>query len=277
MSVTEAPLGGNVGSALRRKEDPRLITGRAPYVDDISLPGMLWAAIVRSPEAHAKVVSIDTSAATARDGITAVFTGEDMSDLGGPLPMAWAPPGVEVNNPEHWPLVRGVVKHVGDPVAVVIGDDRYAVIDAAEDVIVEYETLPAIIDPEAAIAGAPFVHEQFGTNQVHQWTLAGGRRRGRLRRGRRDRRAARGQPPDRGRADRVPRRDRRLPRRLADAAHVDPGPALRAPVHGAAARHDRGSRPRDRARGRRRLRPEAAGLRRGAAGLLGVTQAGPSR
>jgi carbon-monoxide dehydrogenase large subunit len=174
MSVTEAPPGENVGSALRRKEDPRLITGRAQYVDDISLPGMLWAAIVRSPEAHAKVVSIDSSAAVARDGISAVFTGEDMSDLGGPLPMAWAPPGVEVNNPEHWPLVRGVVKHVGDAVAVVIGDDRYAVIDAAEDVIVEYETLPAIIDPEAAIAGAPFVHEQFSTNQVHQWSLAGG-------------------------------------------------------------------------------------------------------
>jgi aerobic carbon-monoxide dehydrogenase large subunit len=174
MSVTEAPPGQNVGSALRRKEDPRLITGRARYVDDISLPGMLWAAIVRSPEAHAKVVSIDSSAAVARDGIAAVFTGEDMSDLGGPLPMAWAPLGVQVNNPEHWPLVRGVVKHVGDAVAVVIGDDRYAVIDAAEDVIVEYESLPAIIDPEAAIAGAPFVHEQFGTNKVHEWSLAGG-------------------------------------------------------------------------------------------------------
>ncbi|MGI8714586.1 MAG: xanthine dehydrogenase family protein molybdopterin-binding subunit [Solirubrobacteraceae bacterium] len=174
MSVTEAPSGENVGSALRRKEDPRLITGRARYIDDIALPGMLWAAIVRSPEAHAKVVSIDSSAATARDDVVAVFTGEDMSDLGGPLPMAWVPPGVEVNNPEHWPLVRGVVKHVGDAVAVVIGHDRYSVIDAAEDVIVEYEPLTAIIDPEAAIAGAPFVHEQFGTNQVHEWSLAGG-------------------------------------------------------------------------------------------------------
>jgi carbon-monoxide dehydrogenase large subunit len=164
----------HVGQELRRKEDPRLITGRARYIDDITLPGVLWAAFVRSPEAHAKIVSIDASAARERRGVHAVFTGEDMSDLGGPLPMAWVPPGVEVNNPDHWPLARGAVKHVGDPVAVVIGEDRYAVVDAAEDVLVEYDPLPAVVDPEAAIAGGPLVHEQFGTNKVHEWSLAGG-------------------------------------------------------------------------------------------------------
>jgi carbon-monoxide dehydrogenase large subunit len=174
MSIVGDPPTGHVGTAMRRKEDPRLITGRARYIDDISLPGMLWAAIVRSPEANAKVVSIDSSVATERPGIRAVFTGEDMSDLGGPLPMAWVPPGVEVQNPEHWPLVRGAVKHVGDAVAVVIGEDRYAVTDAAEDVIVEYETLPAIVDPEKALAGAPFVHDSLGTNKVHEWSLPGG-------------------------------------------------------------------------------------------------------
>jgi carbon-monoxide dehydrogenase large subunit len=173
-SVSETAPSGHVGRVLRRKEDPRLITGRARYVDDITLPGQLWAALVRSPEAHARIVSIDTSAAAARDGVHAVFVGEDMSDLGGPLPMAWAPPGVEVNNPEHWPLARGTVNHVGDPVAVVIGEDRYAVNDAAEDVIVEYEPLPVVVDPEAAVAGAPFVHDQLQTNKVHEWTLAGG-------------------------------------------------------------------------------------------------------
>ena len=174
MSVTDAAPAGHVGRKLRRKEDPRLITGRARYVDDIALPGQLWASFVRSPEAHAKVVSIDTSEAVARDGVSAVFTGEDMSDLGGPLPMAWVPPGVEVNNPEHWPLARGVVRHVGDPVAVVVGEDRYAVSDAVEDVVVEYDPLPAIVDPEAAIAGAPYVHPQLESNKVHEWTLAGG-------------------------------------------------------------------------------------------------------
>jgi aerobic carbon-monoxide dehydrogenase large subunit len=174
MSVTDQAPAGHVGRELRRKEDPRLITGRARYVDDISLPGQLWAAFVRSPEAHAKIVSIDKSEAEARPGIHAVFTGEDMADLGGPLPMAWVPPGVEVNNPEHWPLARDVVKHVGDPVAAVVGEDRYAVNDAVEDVIVEYDPLPAVVDPEAAVAGEPHVHGQFGTNKVHEWTLAGG-------------------------------------------------------------------------------------------------------
>src|ERR1700722_1140440 len=175
MSVADAPApAGNVGRAMRRKEDPALITGQGRYVDDIALPAMLWASFVRSPEAHAKIVSIDSSAAAARPGIEAVFTGEDMADIAGPLPMAWAPPGVEVANPPHWPLARGEVNHVGDPVAVVIGSDRYAVADAAEDVIVEYDSLPAVVDPEAAIAGGPFVHEDLGSNKVHEWSLPGG-------------------------------------------------------------------------------------------------------
>src|ERR1700759_5359910 len=133
MSVADAP-AGFVGQEMRRKEDPALITGQGRYVDDISLPAMLWMSFVRSPEAHAKIISIDTSAAAERPGIRAVFTGEDMADIGGPLPMAWAPPGVEIANPPHWPLARGEVRHVGDPVAVVIGSERYAVADAAEDV-----------------------------------------------------------------------------------------------------------------------------------------------
>jgi aerobic carbon-monoxide dehydrogenase large subunit len=166
-----AAVATHVGRALRRKEDPRLITGRARYIDDIALPGTLWMAFVRSPEAHAKIVSIDTSAATARPGVHAVFTGADLTDLTGPLPLAWVPPGIQVNNPDHWPLARDAVKHVGDPVAVVLGTDRYGVVDAAEDVIVEYDPLPVITDPEAALEGGPLVHEQFGTNQVHEWSL----------------------------------------------------------------------------------------------------------
>ena len=170
MTATAEPY---VGRALRRKEDPRLITGRARYIEDISLPGMLWAALVRSPEAHAKIASIDTSAALEHEGVHGVFTGADLTD-GGPLPMAWVPPGVEVRNPEHWPLAKDTVKHVGDPVAVVLGEDRYAVIDAAELVAVEYDPLPAVTDPEKALEGPPYVHEQLGTNEVHRWTLSGG-------------------------------------------------------------------------------------------------------
>ena len=178
MTVTEpAPAhSGHVGRALRRKEDPRLITGRATYVDDLTLPGTLHAALVRSPEAHARIVSIDVSAAQARDDVVAVYTGKDL-DLASGLPMAWVPPGVEVNTPEHWPLAKDVVKHVGDPVAIVIGHDRYSVVDATEDVLVEYDPLPVVVDMKAALQdGAPLVHEQFGTNRSHEWSLGGGDR-----------------------------------------------------------------------------------------------------
>ncbi len=179
MSAADGASSGNgasaphVGRALRRKEDPRLITGQGSYVDDITLQGQLWAAWVRSPEAHAKIVSIDASAAKARDGVVAVFTNEDL-DMEAGLPMAWVPPGVQVNTPDHWVLAKGEVKHVGDPVALVIGDDRYGVVDAAEDVVVEYDPLPVVTDPEAALEGGPLVHEQFGTNKVCDWSLGGG-------------------------------------------------------------------------------------------------------
>jgi aerobic carbon-monoxide dehydrogenase large subunit len=176
MSTVEERTSGNgyVGQAMRRREDPRFITGRGIYVDDIARPGTLHMAVVRSPEAHARIVSIDTSAALERADIVGVFTGEDL-DFEGPLPMAWVPPGVEVSTPEHWPLARGKVGYVGQAVAVVVGADKYAIVDAAEDVIVEYDPLPVVVDMEKALEdGAPLVHEEFGTNRSHEWTLAGG-------------------------------------------------------------------------------------------------------
>ena len=113
----------HVGTPMKRKEDPRMITGRGNYTEDINLPGMLHLVVVRSPEAHATITSIDTSAATERSGVVAVLTGEDMAgDFAGPLPMVWAPPGVEIKTPEHWPLKRGEVKH---------GTDRYANLESA--------------------------------------------------------------------------------------------------------------------------------------------------
>jgi carbon-monoxide dehydrogenase large subunit len=178
MSTTETPQSGSgfVGRALKRKEDPRMITGRANYVDDIVLPGMLHAAIVRSPEAHATITSIDTSAAALREDVAAVFTGEDLAgDFVAPLAMVWNPPGVDINTPKHWPLKRGEVKHVGDPVAVVVGTDRYSVVDAAEEVVVEYDSRPVVVDPEKALEeGSPLVWEQFGTNRTHEWKISGG-------------------------------------------------------------------------------------------------------
>jgi aerobic carbon-monoxide dehydrogenase large subunit len=177
MSTVESTRTGDgfVGQAIRRKEDPRLITGQATYVDDITLPGMLHAAIVRSPEAHARVTSIDFQAALERPDVRAVLTGDDLDDLVAPIPMVWAPPGVEVKVPEHWPLARGKVGYVGQAVAVVIGTDRYGVIDAAEDVIVEYEPLPVVVDVEKALEEETHViHDEHEENKVFEWSLGGG-------------------------------------------------------------------------------------------------------
>ena len=221
-----------VGQALRRKEDPRMITGRGRYVDDMVVPGMLYMAVVRSPEAHAKIVSIDASAAKALPGIHGVFTGEDL-DLGAGLPMAWVPPGVEINTPEHWPLAKGEVKYVGQGVAVVVGEDKYAVVDAAEQVFVDYEPLPVVVDPEKALeAGSPLVHEEFGTNSTHEWSIGGGDMDAAWAEADVDRRAADRQPPHRRHADRAARVHRRLPRRLAHAAPHEPEPAPDPPLHG---------------------------------------------
>jgi carbon-monoxide dehydrogenase large subunit len=174
MSATEqATANGHayVGRRMRRKEDPPLITGQGRFTDDMVVAGMLYATIVRSPHAHARIRGIDTSAAGGREGIHAVFTAEDL-DLAAGMPMAWVPPGAEVKTPEHWPLARGEVKHFGQGVAVVFGEDKYAVVDAAAEVVVDYEPLPVVVDPEAALKdGSPLVHEEFGTNKTHEWGL----------------------------------------------------------------------------------------------------------
>ena len=163
-----------VGRPMKRREDPRMITGTGRYVDDLHIPGTLHAAIVRSTEAHAAITSIDTSEAAQHPGVVGVFTAEDLSFEGG-IPMVWAPPGVEINTPDHMPLKSGEVKCVGDPVAVVVGHDKYGVVDAAEKVIVEYDPKPVVTDPEAALEnGSPLVWDQFGTNKTHEWAISGG-------------------------------------------------------------------------------------------------------
>ncbi|HYP47802.1 MAG TPA: xanthine dehydrogenase family protein molybdopterin-binding subunit [Thermoleophilaceae bacterium] len=179
MSTVEAPRsGGNghVGRSMKRREDARMITGRAHYTDDITLPGMVHAVVVRSPEAHASITSIDTSEAASAPGVIAVFTGDELAgDFAQPLPMVWAPPGVEMHTPEHWPVKRGQVKHVGDPVAVVVAATRSQAVDAADLVIVDYESKPVVVDPEKALEpGSPLVWEDFGTNKIHEWAVSGG-------------------------------------------------------------------------------------------------------
>jgi aerobic carbon-monoxide dehydrogenase large subunit len=168
MATTEAPKG-SVGTRALRKEDPELITGQARYVDNISVPGMLWVGVVRSPFAHARINGIDTSAAEAMPGVHAVFTGETLP-FAGPLVMAW-PINDEIKAPPHWPLTKDKARYVGDPVAVVVADSRALAKDAVELVQVDWEPLPAVTDIKEALAdGAPIVHEEFGTNDAGSWS-----------------------------------------------------------------------------------------------------------
>jgi aerobic carbon-monoxide dehydrogenase large subunit len=158
-----------VGRSLKRREDPKLITGQGQYLDDIKLPGMVHAVLVRSPYAHANIKRIDTSAAKAHPGVVAVFTGEDMLDIN-PMPAAWQAGGVKNNAVTPRALAVGKVAQVGDPVAIVLAEDRYIARDAAALVDVDYEPLPAVVDAKKAVEpGAPQLHEGAPNNIVFEW------------------------------------------------------------------------------------------------------------
>ena len=163
------------GSGIRRREDPRLITGGATYTDDVRLPGMLYAAMLRSPHAHAKINSIDTAAAKGAPGVVAVYTGTDTDGVLNPIPCAWIPPESDVKAVAHPALAIDVVRYQGDAVAVVVAENRYQAEDALELINVDYDPLPAVISPEAAIQpGAPLLHEDAPNNQAFHWVAEGG-------------------------------------------------------------------------------------------------------
>ncbi len=154
-----------LGSSIKRREDPSLVRGQRRYTDDIKLPGMLHAAIVRSPYAHARIRGIDTSAALASEGVHAVYTAQDVvaSGIPGVVPVGWLLP--DLVTPMHPILAGETVRYVGDAVAVVVADDRYLARDAAELVDVDYEPLPAVADvAKAAAEGAPTVHAEAPDN-----------------------------------------------------------------------------------------------------------------
>ncbi len=152
-----------IGTSTLRKEDARFLTGQGRYIDDIKLPGMLHMAIVRSPHAHAQVTSIDGAAARALPGVTAVLTAADLEFAAG-VPCASNPTG-QVRQPERPHLARDRVRHLGEPVAVVIASDRYLARDAADAVVVEYRPLPPVVGVDAAMApDAPRVHDQYPDN-----------------------------------------------------------------------------------------------------------------
>ncbi|MBV8600570.1 MAG: xanthine dehydrogenase family protein molybdopterin-binding subunit, partial [Candidatus Eremiobacteraeota bacterium] len=162
-----------VGARIRRREDPRLITGRATYVDDVRTLGTLYASFVRSPYGHARVRSIDLSKAKQLAGVFAAYVGADLAAAGiKDLPCAHKMPQLLV--PPHPALAGAEVRYVGEPVAVVVANDPYVARDAAELVAVDYEELPAVVDSLKALEGGPYVHEQFGTNVAYRMPVAAG-------------------------------------------------------------------------------------------------------
>jgi aerobic carbon-monoxide dehydrogenase large subunit len=163
------------GSGIRRREDPRLITGQATYTDDIKLTGMAYAAILRSPHAHARIRSIDTSAAQEAPGVLAVYTGADTDGVLNAIPCAWVVPNSDVKQVPYPAIAKEVVRYVGDAVAVVVAENRYQAEDALELINVGYEMLPAVVNPEAAMQeGAPQLHQDAPHNQAFHWVAAGG-------------------------------------------------------------------------------------------------------
>ena len=171
----EVVVGQGIGASVERKEDGKLLQGQAQWVDNMQVPGMVYLAVVRSPYAHARITSVNVAPALAHADVVAAWSGADLADeWQGSLPCAWIPTE-DTNAPEHKPVSVDKVRHAGDAVAVIAAMTRGGAEDAAELVEVEYDPLPAVVDPEAALAeGAPLVHEEFGTNRCYTWTLEAG-------------------------------------------------------------------------------------------------------
>src|SRR5687768_15199876 len=159
-----------LNARVRRNEDERLLTGRARFVDDVQLPGMLHVAFVRSDYAHARINSIDCSAARERPGVVAVYTAADLGDYLKPAPLLVPPPPIKdlvFHARTHLALAQGKVRYVGEPIVMIVAESRYIAEDAVRDVIVDVEPLDAVVDLEAALAeGTALVHEDLGSNRA---------------------------------------------------------------------------------------------------------------
>src|SRR6058998_2376537 len=166
------------GAAVRRREDPRFLRGEARYVDDVTLPGMLHAAFLRAPHAHARLARIDTAAAKALAGVAAVFTFDDLARWMKPLPLFGAPPPglaaaitFDVRQASQWALCRDRARYVGEAVAMVVAEGRACAEDAVHRIQVAWEALPPVVDVAEAVApGSPLVHPEWGTNVAIAFT-----------------------------------------------------------------------------------------------------------
>ena len=169
MTATQTPY---IGQRVQRKEDPKLIRGEGTYTDDVTPPGTLYMALVRSPHAHARIRGVDTARAKREPGVVTVLTGADTSATG-PLPCFITLPDLKTT--KHFPLASDKARYAGDAVAVVVADSRRAARSAAALVDVEYEPLPVVVDARAAMEpGAPILHDEIGTNVAYVYPVKGG-------------------------------------------------------------------------------------------------------
>jgi aerobic carbon-monoxide dehydrogenase large subunit len=158
-----------LGASIKRREDPRFITGKGNYTDDLKLAGMTHAFFVRSPHANAKIRKIDTAKASKAPGVVAIFTGKDMTGVNS-LPCGWLLPELKI--PPHMPLASDAAHYVGDPVAIVIAESQSAASDAAEMVVVDWEVLPSVTSTEKAAArGSQQIHEVAPSNEAFKWQI----------------------------------------------------------------------------------------------------------
>jgi carbon-monoxide dehydrogenase large subunit len=160
-----------IGAPIPRPEDIRFLTGRATFVDDIKLPHMLHAAIVRSTQAHARIVSVDTARAQTIPGVVAIFTLQDIAPYARPIPVRLYPlPGLE--RFLQYPLARDKVRYVGEAIAVVVATNRYVAEDAVDTIDIRYDPLPVLVDVQTALRDEVLLHAEQGTNLATRYTVS---------------------------------------------------------------------------------------------------------
>ena len=156
------------GEPIKRNEDRRLLTGQALFIDDVELPGMLHAALLRSPVAHARIVKIDVARALQRPGVVAAYVAGDLGDYWQHGPVLVPPPpiaGIVFHARTQVPLAKDKVRHVSEPLVIVIAESRYLAEDALDDIDVEFDQLDAVVDLEQALgAGSALVHDDLDSN-----------------------------------------------------------------------------------------------------------------
>ena len=171
MTIIEHHSTGVLSTRMLRKEDPALLTGEAKFTNDLNIPGALHLAVLRSPYAHARILSVDVSNAATMPGVVAAYSGADLSYLwAAPMPCAW-PVTADMKNPAHYPIAVGKAAYVGDGVACVLATSDAAARDAIEAIDVQYEALPAVVDLDDALSDRVVIHDELGTNTSYTWNL----------------------------------------------------------------------------------------------------------